>query len=156
VPKVRTSDENGPIWRGEKFTTALNHRALGGREPFGVLIIDAANVVGSRPTGWWRDRPKAARELAERVRAATVASRLPGPVVVVLEGAARRGVEEGVLDGVEIVHARRDGDEAVAALAAGATEPVLVVSADRALRERVRAAGACVVGPSWLLDRLAP
>jgi rRNA-processing protein FCF1 len=75
---------------------------------------------------------------------------------VVLEGAARRGVEEGVVDGVEIVHARRDGDEAVAALAAGATEPVLVVSADRALRERVRAAGACVVGPSWLLDRLAP
>jgi hypothetical protein len=25
-----------------------------------MLVIDAANVIGSRPTGWWRDRPGAA------------------------------------------------------------------------------------------------
>jgi hypothetical protein len=120
-----------------------------------VLLIDAANVVGSRPTGWWRDRAKAARELAERVRQATAASRLPGPVVMVLEGAARAGVEEGVVDGVQVVHAPGEGDETLVAIAAASAEPVVLVSADRGLSERVRRAGAEVVGPSWLLDRLS-
>ena len=121
----------------------------------GVLLVDAANVVGSRPTGWWRDRPKAARQLVEAVRAATLTGRLPPPVVVVLEGAARQGVEEGHLHGVEVVHAPRDGDGALVALVVAATEPVVVVSADRDLGRRCGAAGAEVVGPGWLLDRLA-
>jgi hypothetical protein len=44
-------------------------RPLGGaaREPVVVLLIDTANVVGSRPTGWWRDRAAATPRLAERV-----------------------------------------------------------------------------------------
>ncbi|MBM3141325.1 MAG: NTP pyrophosphohydrolase, partial [Chloroflexi bacterium] len=29
----------------------------------GRLIVDAMNVIGSRPDGWWRDRPGAARRL---------------------------------------------------------------------------------------------
>ena len=120
----------------------------------GVLLVDAANVVGSRPTGWWRDRPKAARQLVEAVRAATADGRLPPPVVIVLEGTAREGIEEGQLHGVEVVHAPRDGDRALVALALAATEPVVVVSADRELGRRCGAAGADVVGPSWLLDRL--
>jgi hypothetical protein len=120
-----------------------------------MLLIDAANVVGSRPTGWWRDRAKAARQLAEQVRAATATSRLAPPVVLVLEGAARQGIEPGVADGVEIVHAPGQGDDTLVALAAGANEPVVLVSADRALGERVRAAGGAVVGPNWLLDRIS-
>ncbi len=120
----------------------------------GVLLVDAANVVGSRPTGWWRDRPKAARQLVDAVRAATADGRLPPPVVVVLEGASRQGIEEGHLHGVEVVHAPHDGDSALVALALAATEPVVVVSADRELGRRCWAAGADVVGPSWLLDRL--
>ena len=36
------------------------------------------------------------------------------PVVVVLEGKARAGVQEGVVDGVEVVHARGTGDDALA------------------------------------------
>src|SRR5688572_9337770 len=115
-----------------------------------MLLIDAANVVGSRPTGWWRDRAGAARHFSERVRAAAAASLLPKPVVIVLEGAARAGVEEGTADGVEVIHARGDGDDTLAALAAAATEPVVLVSADRALGQRVRAVGADVVGPTWL------
>jgi hypothetical protein len=121
-----------------------------------MLLIDAANVVGSRPDGWWRDRAGAARRLVERVRAATAASELNRPVVIVLEGAARKGVEEGIVDRVEVVHAPREGDDTIAALAAVATEPVLLVSADRALADRVRAVGADVVGPNWLLERLGP
>jgi hypothetical protein len=131
-------------------------RRLGGaaRESVVVLLIDTANVVGSRPTGWWRDRAAATRRLFERVRAATAASRLPEPVVMVLEGAARRGVEEGVADGVTVVHAPGDGDDTLASLATTADAPVVLVSADRGLRARVRGSGAEVVGPSWLLDRL--
>jgi hypothetical protein len=119
-----------------------------------VLVIDAANVVGSRPTGWWKDRSNAASEFVRRVRVGAASGRLPTPVVVVLEGAARAGVEEGVVDGVEVVHARGAGDDALAAVTEGACEPVLLVSADRRLRTRVGRLGARVVGPSWIWERL--
>lgn len=118
-----------------------------------VLVIDAANVIGSRPTGWWRDRPGAARGFTERVRATVTAGQLNPPVTIVLEGRARAGAEEADADGVEVVHAPRDGDATIAAIAE-ANHDVVVVTADRALAERVRAANAEVVGPSWLLDRL--
>ena len=119
-----------------------------------VLVVDAANVVGSRPNGWWRDRPAAARDLTSRVRRATAEGSLARPVVLVLEGAARNGVEEGVVDGVEVVHALGEGDDTVAAIAAEAAEDVFVVTADRRLSQRVRGSGAEVFGPNWLLDRL--
>jgi len=96
----------------------------------------------------------ASRDLVERIRAATAASRLPSPVVVVLEGRARPGAEEGVADGVEVVHAPGEGDETLVSIAAAATEHVRLVSADRGLRERVQAAGADVVGPRWLWARV--
>ena len=119
-----------------------------------MLLVDAANVVGSRPTGWWRDRAGAAARLIENVRAATAAGEVIPPVVVVLEGVARNGAEEGERGGVAVVHAPGEGDETLVAVAAGATEPVILVSADRALGDRCRALGADVVGPGWLLDRL--
>ena len=80
------------------------------------------------------------------------ATGLPNPIVIVLEGAAKGGVEEGTIDGVRVVHAPGEGDDTIAELAAGASEPVTVVTADRALRERVRRAGAEVQGPRWLLS----
>ena len=119
-----------------------------------VLLIDAANVVGSRPTGWWRDRAKAGREFVEQVRAATAASRSPEPVVVVLEGGARRDVDEGTVDGVTVVHAEGEGDDTLAELAAEAAEPVILVTADRGLRRRAHRPGVEAVGPGWLWDRL--
>jgi uncharacterized protein YaiI (UPF0178 family) len=106
-----------------------------------MLLIDAANVIGSRPTGWWRDRPGAARHFTEP------------PVTVVLEGRARAGAEEAEVDGVEVVHAPGEGDDTIAAIAE-IHRQVVVVTADRELAARVRAAQAEVVGPSWLLDRL--
>ena len=33
------------------------------------LIVDGMNVIGSRPTGWWRDRPAAARRLIAQLQA---------------------------------------------------------------------------------------
>jgi hypothetical protein len=121
-----------------------------------MLRVDAANVVGTRPTGWWRDRPAAARELVEKLRLATSAGQLSEPVVVVLEGAARAGVEEGAVDGVQVVHAPRGGDETIIAIAADAGQPILLVSADRGLRRRAEDYGAEVVRPTWLLDQLSP
>lgn len=119
-----------------------------------MLVIDAANVIGSRPTGWWRDRPGAARRLIEDLREAARRGRLPLPAVVVLEGAARAGVAEGEIDGVRVVHAPGHGDDALVEQTASAAVDVIFVSADRELRQRVRELGAETVGPSWLHDRL--
>lgn len=122
-----------------------------------VLVVDAANVVGSRPTGWWRDRPGAARDLVARIRTATRDGQLDAPVVIVLEGQARDGAPPGTEDGVQVVHARGAGDDTIVDVAAAAARDgaVTVVSADRGLATRVREHGATVVGPTWLLERLA-
>lgn len=119
-----------------------------------VLVVDAANVVGSRPDGWWRDRAGAAGRLAEALESA----RLPyDEVVLVLEGAARRGRAEGQTLGLRVLHADGDGDAAivdeVTRLAAQGSD-VVVVTADRELRSRITAAGGDSLGPSLLLDQL--
>lgn len=118
-----------------------------------MLLVDAANVIGSRPTGWWRDRAGAAAGFVHRLRESDPAV-VPRPVVVVLEGQARRGVGEGEADGVTVLHAPGEGDDTMAAIAERTDDDVLLVSADRGLAQRVRDAGGEVVGPSWLLDRL--
>ena len=118
-----------------------------------MLVIDAANVVGSRPTGWWRDRPGAARRFTEQVRAAVAAGGLDPPVTLVLEGQARAGADEAVAHGVEVVHAPGEGDDTIAAIVA-AHPGAVVVTADRGLADRVRGTAADVVGPGWLLARL--
>ena len=118
------------------------------------LIVDGANVVGSRPDGWWRDRAGAARRLAERLTAAE----LPyDEVVLVLEGAARRGVPDGLDGRVRCQHAPGSGDDRIVEAAqerVGAGCGVTVVTADRELKSRVEAVGARTAGPSWLLERL--
>jgi hypothetical protein len=126
---------------------------MGLRDPVGMLVIDAANVIGSRPTGWCRDLPGATRVFTELVRETVTSGRLDPPVTLVLEGQARAGADEGDVDGVEVVHAPGEGDDTIAAIAE-ANRDVVVVTADRELAERVRAANAEVVGPSWLLDQL--
>jgi len=121
-----------------------------------LTVVDAANVVGSRPNGWWRDRPGAARDLVTRLVAAVAGGALDPDVVVVLEGRARPGAAVGPAGpGVTVVHASHSGDDEIVAQVAAATHtPLRVVTADRALADRVHAHGATVVGPTWLLDRL--
>lgn len=111
-----------------------------------LVIVDAANVVGSVPDGWWRDRRGAAERLRDRLAADGVPDR-PGPldIVLVVEGAAR-GVEP--VPGVRVESAPGSGDDHMVELVAGAGDrPVLVVTADRELRRRVTALGAEVTGP---------
>jgi predicted RNA-binding protein with PIN domain len=121
-----------------------------------VLIIDGANVVGSRPDGWWRDRAGAARRLQEQLSTAELPH---DEVLLVLEGTARQGNPAGQDGRLRTVHAQRSGDDAIveAAVAqrdAGDGRDVTVVTADRVLRQRVEAAGATSVSPSWLLEQL--
>lgn len=121
-----------------------------------VLVVDGANVVGSRPDGWWRDRAGAARRLHDRLSA----TELPqDEVVLVLEGEARRGRRAGQEGRVRTVHAARSGDDAVVdevmrQVAIGDGRGVIVVTADRMLRDRVETAGASSQSPGWLLDQL--
>jgi predicted RNA-binding protein with PIN domain len=120
-----------------------------------VLIVDGANVVGSRPDGWWRDRAGAARRLQEQLASAALPH---DEVVLVLEGAARRGVPPGQDGRLRIVHALGSGDDAIVEAVRTQVDiddgDVTVVTADRALQDRVEAAGAKIVSPSWLLDQL--
>jgi len=140
-----------------------------------TVVVDAANVVGSRPDGWWRDRAGAARrliracgvlprdgltgdELPEGLGAARLTRSWP-QVVVVVEGAAREVGAEDAPPGVALAVAAGSGDdEVVAAVQRG--DParrrvdVLVVTADRGLRDRLPPLGAQGVGPRWLTDRV--
>lgn len=116
-----------------------------------TLVVDGANVVGSRPDGWWRDRAGAARRLFDRLADAG----LPyDRVTLVLEGAAKAGVPAGDDGAVAVVHAPRNGDDEIVgqARSAAADGPVTVATADRELRERVRQVGAEILSPGRLLE----
>lgn len=118
-----------------------------------ALIVDGANVVGSRPTGWWRDRAGAAKRLHQTIAAADLGYDV---VVLVLEGDAKRGQPVGEDDAIHTVHAPGSGDDAIVEQVRTRStdgDDVVVVTADRVLRERVAAVGGSSVGPSWLLAR---
>lgn len=131
------------------------------------VLVDGANVVGSRPDGWWHDRPGAARKLAGQLVAALVTDpdvlvralgREPGAGVtvhLVLEGVAARITDLPTHPQLDVVDAPADGDTAIAALASDLSDTdVLVVTADRALRSRVHSTGAAVASPTSLLRAL--
>ncbi|MDQ3732558.1 MAG: hypothetical protein M3400_00925 [Actinomycetota bacterium] len=129
-----------------------------------VLVVDMANVVGSVPNGWWRDRAGAAQKLLTGLLA--LAGRdVPGPesdlirlvrIIAVLEGQANQATApDAELSGgrLEIIRSEGSGDdeiaERVADLPVSGERVVLVVTADRGLRGRLRPA-AETTGPSWL------
>lgn len=123
-----------------------------------LIVVDAANVVGSRPDGWWRDRAAAAARLLEQLRGAVADD--GADMVVVLEGRARAAAEPGRSEDVTVVHAPRSGDDEIVDVVAAAVEApgraVIVVTADRGLRQRVEELGARAHGPTWLWHRLDP
>lgn len=118
-----------------------------------LLVVDAANVVGSVPDGWWRDRAGATVRLRDRLAGLAAAGlpELPAPVEVVLvvEGAARDIPESPT---VRVQRAPGTGDDAIVSLvdAEGAGRRCVVVTADRGLRARVTALGAEAWGPRTL------
>ncbi|MCY1139550.1 hypothetical protein OWR29_16245 [Actinoplanes sp. Pm04-4] len=117
-----------------------------------LVVVDGANVVGSVPDGWWRDRAGAAERLRDALAPvlATGLPDLPAPIEIalVVEGKAR---EVGATDnGISVVRASGSGDDAIADLVrvSAPTRRVVVITADRGLRDRVTAFGAEVRGPT--------
>ncbi|MEU6852690.1 NTP pyrophosphohydrolase [Actinacidiphila alni] len=126
-----------------------------------LLVVDGANVVGSVPDGWWRDRRGAAERLRDAL-APLAATGLPDDsgappwacgrpldIVLVVEGAAR-GIEP--VPGVHVESAPGSGDDTITEVAARTRiatpdRPCLVITADRELRTRVTEVGAAVMGP---------
>jgi hypothetical protein len=122
------------------------------------LVVDIANVMGSRPDGWWRNRAAAATNILSALESLSGAEvTLPDverrvritQVLAVLEGAAKSA--EGPA-GVTVLRAPRDGDSAIVEeaqrLAASGTTP-LVVTADRELQRQLPGQ-ALIAGPGWL------
>ena len=148
-----------------------------------TLVVDTANLLGSRPDGWWRDRAgSTSRLLAEldalaRDGLPAADLGLPGDVrwpdvVAVVEGHARDAALPAApaadparptlrAPGVAVVEAAADGDGEIVRVvgdARAASREVVVVTADRGLIPRVEALGARVIGPGRvraLLDERA-
>ncbi|HEX4304736.1 MAG TPA: NYN domain-containing protein [Solirubrobacterales bacterium] len=111
-------------------------------------VVDAMNVIGSRPDGWWRDRGRAIARLVGQLD--RWAEGRGERVTVMLEREPREGL---TAERVEIVWASVGGvdaaDREILARLPGwlAEDEVVVVTSDRDLRTKARAAGA-VVDPS--------
>jgi 8-oxo-dGTP diphosphatase len=131
-----------------------------------VVVVDAANVVGSVPDGWWKDRAGATERMLGKL-ARLVRGGLPSQALgltadvwfpewmVVVEGQARRAAADGE---VTLVRAEASGDDTIAAEAHRLVSEgclVTVVTSDRGLADRVAGAGATVVGTRWLIDRFS-
>jgi predicted RNA-binding protein with PIN domain len=117
-------------------------------------LVDGMNVIGSRPTGWWRDRPGAMRGLAEELSA--FAEESGDEVVVIFDGKPF----ELEAPGIEVRFASRRGpdaaDDDIAERVADDPDPadLHVVTSDADLAARVRRAGAEVVGAGAFRRRL--
>ena len=120
--------------------------------------------MGSRPDGWWRDRPGAAVRLHAELAALAARGRPvlpddtePEEFVMVLEGATRaaapriKAAQDNAGAGVRVVQADGSGDDAIVAQVRELPGRRVVVTADRELRRRCEVAGAEVFGPSWLI-----
>lgn len=121
-----------------------------------TLLVDGLNLLGSRPDGWWRDRPAAMRRLVISLR--ELGTELPERTIVVFDGRTHRAVADAADDRVEVRFAPGGPDAAdkvIATLARAATDPerVLVVSSDRRLLNSVKAAGAASVGSGSFAGR---
>ena len=147
-----------------------------------TVVVDVANVMGSRPDGWWRDRAGAAARMHAAIARLAASGRAALPddtalpdgravtpgVVLVLEGAAKAapipaepgaGAEPDAADPVQpgevrVIRAPGSGDDAIVAAVRALPGRRVVVTADRELRDRSVAAGATILGPGWLLNLL--
>lgn len=120
-------------------------------------LVDGMNVIGTRPDGWWRDRAGAMARLAADLGA--WASARPGDTVAVVFDGRPRDV--GAPAHVDVAFApggRNAADDEIARRVTADTDPasLTVVTSDRELVARVRAAGAGVEGARAFRARLYP
>jgi predicted RNA-binding protein with PIN domain len=119
------------------------------------LIVDAMNVIGTRPDGWWRDRHAAMVRLVDRLE--RLSARDGDDITVVFERKPSPPIHSTV---VEIAHAPRAksdaADDEIVRLLRAATDAgtTAVVTSDRWLADRARAAGAAVLSADGFRSRL--
>jgi predicted RNA-binding protein with PIN domain len=119
-------------------------------------VVDAMNVVGSRPDGWWKDRRGALQRLVEQLEA--WASATDEHVTAVLEQPPSPPLASSA---VEVVWAPSPAPNSADAeivrclpeWLAGSDE-VTVVTSDRDLADRARSLGATVEGAATFRRRL--
>ena len=122
------------------------------------VIVDGNNVIGSRPDGWWRDRPGAQRRLLGALQ--QLSARSGDRIALVLDGRPAPDLPEGVHGGVLVAYARRAGrdaaDDRIVEEVTRDRDPqsLLVVTSDRALAARVEALGAIVESAGSLIREL--
>lgn len=118
-------------------------------------IVDGMNVIGSRPDGWWRDRQGAMGRLVAQLERWAEAE--GADVLVVFEQPPSPPIESRAIEvaAAPRAHANSADDEIVRRVEVD-RDPgrVRVVTSDRALAERVRAAGAEVVPAAGFRARL--
>jgi predicted RNA-binding protein with PIN domain len=108
-------------------------------------LVDAMNVIGTRPDRWWKDRPAAMLRLVDQLERWVAAE--GADVTVVFERPPSPPISSPL---VEIAHAPRPGpnsadDEIVRLLRADPhPEQVRVVTSDHALADQVRFLNATV------------
>ncbi|MCB0876477.1 MAG: NYN domain-containing protein [Solirubrobacterales bacterium] len=120
------------------------------------IFVDGMNVLGSRPDGWWRDRPAAMARLTNRLDAFAAAT--GADVLVVFDGRPHRRVESAA-GSVTVGFAPGGPDAADRDIVARLREDpdpgsVVVATSDRRLRNSVKAAGAGSISAGELLRRL--
>jgi hypothetical protein len=122
----------------------------------GRWLIDAQNVIGSRPDGWWRDRDGAARRLVGLVRAWADAEGEQAVVVLDAGPAALARAEGAVEVAIAPARGRDAGDDELVRRLAQEPDPgaVRVVTSDARLSARARALGAQVSGAGAFRARL--
>jgi predicted RNA-binding protein with PIN domain len=106
-------------------------------------IVDGMNVIGSRPDGWWRDRHGAMARLVGRLEAWAAAE--GADVAVVFERPSQPPIAARAIEVAAAPRAAADSaDDEIVRRVAADRDParVRVVTSDRALAARVRAAGA--------------
>jgi predicted RNA-binding protein with PIN domain len=118
-------------------------------------IVDASNVIGAKPDGWWRDRERAARRLLDDLRAFAAGGE---DVTVVLDaGPWEWAGRDGTLEVAIAPRRGRDAaDDEIARRVAADPDPgsIRVVTSDATLASRARECGAQVEGAGTFRRRL--
>jgi predicted RNA-binding protein with PIN domain len=105
------------------------------------LVVDGMNVIGTRPTGWWRNRRGAMAGLVAELEAYAAAT---GEAVTVVLDARPFPIDAGNVDVRFALPARDAADDAVVEMIDRHPEPssLVVATSDKALVDRARERGA--------------